>query len=439
MTDTVAPPITFLTPPDLDASRPRPGVVILNEIVKQLPEQVGANAMQMPAFSAALQVQLSLGRILNVRSSGLTIFQTASEWPDLGVDEHGARARVFRRPPMKALAPPGTMEPAVQLYHALLDLRPRYGSYQPWYNAYFVPFKAERKLMQVANGLITKFNDFRDELADKLPEIHSWMEDSMRAAAAEAYDAYAATVDAPGSRKSFIDRVLSAAERRFPSPEKIQSKLVLEVVDIFPADLQPTAEMIETILGLKEQIEAQTRVALAHAEKEEAEADAARSQAQMLEMRQHAEREMIEQMHERRLAHADSLLRQEAEAQLAPVMAAFEHSRAVIHDSVAKALAYVQDGKAIPGTVIKSLRKNVQLYQLVTVGEVELDEKVTSLEALLKEPAAKRKVNTSFENVLNEIEAMTAVANARLELEAREDEWDALFSGGRHAEVAEDE
>lgn len=435
MTDTVAPPITLLTPLDLGASRPRPGIVILNEIVKRLPDQVGANSMQMPALSAALQVQLSLGRIINMRSSGLTIFQTASEWPDIGMDERGARAQVFRRPPMKSLAPSGTMEPALQLYHALLDLRPRYGSYQPWYNAYFVPFKAERKLMEVAGGLITKFDEFRDDLIEKLPEIHAWMEKSMRAAAAEAYDAYAATVKEPGLRKSFIDRVLAAAERRFPTPEKIHAKLVLEVVDVFPADMQPTAEMVELVTGLKEQVEAETRAAQARAEKEEAEAEAARSQAHMLEMQQQAERAMIEKMHQRRLAHADSLLRQEAEAQLAPVMAAFEHSRGIVHDSVAKALTYVREGKSIPSKVIESLRKNVQLYQLVTVGEVELDEKVTKLEAILKTPAAKRKANVSFENVLNEIEVMTAVATARMELEARQDEWDALFQGGLHAEA----
>ncbi len=54
---------------------------------------------------------------------------------------------------MKSLAPENTLEPFQQIYSAALNLRPKYGAYYRWFDAHFVPFKAERKLVELFAAL----------------------------------------------------------------------------------------------------------------------------------------------------------------------------------------------------------------------------------------------------------------------------------------------
>ena len=416
-----------VAPPAPDPGPTRPGFFILQEIVRRLPGAVGVTASQAALLNASVQVQASLGRFINITASGLTLFRTSSRWDEVGVAEHGARVDIFRHPPMKSLAPEATMEPFSQLYHAALDLRLKYGAYYRWFDAYFVTFKAERKLVEVFAALEARWSQQRQALIAGLPEIRDWMQRHLRAAAAEAYEAYAATASAP-SRTDFLDRALAQAEARFPTPELIESKLRIALLDVLPPDMQPTAEMIETVLGLKESIEAEARAATARAEQAEAEATVAQRQAEMMTLQQQAERDMIEKMHARRLAAADDLLRQEAEAQLAPHLAALQHAREVIHGAVSGALNDIRQGKQPARQRIASLKKAVALYHLVSAGEVDLDDKVAALSQIVQEPAARRS-RPSFEKALADIESITAVEAARLQLAGREDEWDALFKG----------
>lgn len=428
MTDTL--PDTALPVFALPVAPPaptRPGFFILQEIVKRLPNAVGVNASQAALLNASVQVHASLGRFINITASGLTLFRTSSRWDEVGVAEHGARVDIFRQPPLKSLAPEATMEPFSQLYHAALDLRLKYGAYYRWFDAYFVTFKAERKLVEVFAALEARWRQQRQALIAGLPEIRLWMQGHMRAAAEEAYQAYAATASAP-SRADFVERVLAHAEARFPTAEVIENKLRIALLDVLPPDMQPTAEMIETVLGLKESIEAEARAAAARAQQAEAEATMAQHQAELMTLQQQAERDMIEKMHARRLAAADDLLRQEAEAQLAPHLAALQHAREVIHGAVSGALNDIRQGRQPSRQRVASLKKAVALYHLVSAGEVDLDDKVAALSQIVQEPAARRN-RPSFEKALADIESITAVEAARLQLAGREDEWDALFNG----------
>ena len=423
----------FVAPPTPQVSAPpssRLGALVLQEIARRLPNQYGLSPTQASLVDTSTLVAAVFGRFFRVEGAGLNLGLTSSLWDEIGVVDTGARAAIFTRPPMKELAPKTLFAPLRTIYSGLVDAQPKYGTYFAWYGAYWYSFKSERSFMDVARGCIASFNRYRDdEILPKLePVWNSYTVPRLRAAAEEAYTALVATDTPPCSKSEFVERLIARAKKKFPTPTTALRKIRLTIVEALPPDKQPPEHLIEAALDLKSLVEAETREQQARTEQAVAVAQTALFQAEMTEMQANQERQLIQEMHLRRLAEAEGLIRQQAQETIAPYEAAFDHGRAVIAEAVMAALEDVRIGKPIPPARIKSLKKATELCRLLTVGNADFEKKLKGLHDILQLPSAKRG-KVALHDALADLEATTRLEAERIrQADADAARWQNAFT-----------
>ncbi len=427
---TQSPPLVAVT-----TAQPQQPLVITAEIAQQLPEILGFSPETSALVAPWVQDQVMgvFGRFLNISIHGLTIFRAPSPWLYLGLMKNGARERLMTGRPSWRLAPAKAIEPFKLMAASAYHIPARYHAFWvPERDCWYVPYRIEPQVVQAVEAYRAKWNEHRETLIDSLSEHKAAGRAEVLKAAEEAYASLRAVESDVPAYSEFMDRVAAWFEEEFPAPQSVRDRLSIEMVDKKRPDENPTQHVIETVLGLKDQVEAETRAQTALADKAENEALVAARQAELLNIRADAERKMIEEMHRRRIEAETKLIERDARKHVQPILAAIANARETIGPVVADLLDSVRNGKELSAADVKRMRKIISAYELVSASEVALDEKVAALKQLAVQSKLSRN-DRAIEQALEDIVALTSVEVARIKANAAQ-AWDAafLFAGAMH-------
>jgi hypothetical protein len=402
--------------------------VITAEIAKQLPEILGFSPETAVLVAPWVQDQVMgvFGRFLNISIHGLTIFRAPSPWLYLGLMKNGARERLMTGRPSWRLAPAKAIEPFKLMAASAYHIPARYHAFWvPERDCWYVPYRIEPQVVQAVEAYQAKWNEHREKLIETLGEHKTAGRAEVLKAAEEAHEALRAVESDVPAYSDFMDRVSAWFDDVFPTPQSVRDRLSIEMVDKKRPDENPSQHVIETVLGIKEQVEAEARTQSALADKAENEALVAARQVELLNIRTDAERKMVEEMHRRRIETETKLIERDARKHVQPILAAIANARETIGPVIADLLESVRNGKELSASDVKRMRRIITAYELVSASEVDLDEKVIALKQLAAQPKLSRN-DRAIEQAMGDIVELTSVEVARIKANAAQI-WDAAF------------
>jgi hypothetical protein len=426
--------IAVAAAPEVEVTEPG-GEPALVRLAREYAIHVGDSR---PPALRDLEVMMTFGRFLRVKTSGLALFEAGGNWDALGVEADSARTRVFARPPRWRLADPALTEPLRTIRRHAVTIPERFGQFYEWLSAYYVPYRALPEATAVFDGVKAQWDEYvQARIIDRLNgELREWAEVHVAAAAADAYRAMCATATVTLGREAFVERVLKQALDQFPTEADVRDKLRIELRDPLPASAHPTRETVEFLLGVKGRMDEEARVLSAHAETAEADLQAARLRAEGEAERQRREMQMLHDMH----AQIEQEAREAARSELSPIMARIAFARERLAESLAGGLEAVTDGKALTEQQKRSIRSAMEFWRMGDQDETPaLRNMVDNLEAALgpAQPKGAGRRHGKRETPSQALASALESLNTQIALQQAQLKAQAAFAEGFHFEFEE--
>ena len=437
------PDVVFVVDEPVETVTAPPAISSVDEIIQRLGQALNfseEHARLLRPWFADMTLA-TLGRYVTLHVHGLSLFEAQSPWSFVGVTEESVRAQLMKGKPRWYLADTKVMEPFRTLENALRRLPERYHCF--WIeerSCWYVPYKVEVHLVQAVDILRAKWAEQVQKLIDDLPVIRqsAWVQ--VEQAANETYDTVQDEIQL--TRAEFINPVRLWFESNFPSAQVLREKLRIFMTDRFRPEANPNRNIVEAVLGIKANVDADAaqRLAAAHGQQLHNEQislinEEKRLTNEEIEERVTAERRAVEAMIARRLELEKETIEREAEINVAPQVAILRNARETIGVTISDLFSKLSSRDDLTAADIRRARKIISAYELVSGGEMSLDEKVAQLKGLVSENRAARS-KVDLRRVMGEIAQMTATEVSRVQA-MDTGAWLGMFTGMNHKQEIE--